>query len=79
MYNYFMIIGYVETFNGKTLSVKVIREFGSDFDIIPINIDWYKYAEDLKLGKGDKVSIKGRVLAKANGELELIAERIMTM
>ena len=75
MYNYFMLIGSVQGFDGTDLKLKVTRVFGSGYDVFKIFImdTLCDIAKDLPLNK--KIVIKGRLVQ--TDELKLVAEQII--
>lgn len=82
MYNYFMLIGVVEGIIDAKISyveLRVNRLFGKDVDHFRIRL--IEPLNDLvkEIHMAEAIIVKGRILANANGNLELIGERIIFM
>lgn len=80
MYNYFMLIGIVEgIIDAKVcyIELRVDRMFGDGSDHFRIRLlePLNNLAKEINLF--EKITIKGRILANTNGNLELIGERII--
>ena len=80
MYNYFMLIGIVEgIIYAKVcyIDLRVDRMFGDGSDHFRIRLlePLNNLAKEINLF--EKITIKGRILANTNGNLELIGERII--
>lgn len=82
MYNYFMLIGVVEgIIDAKEcyVELRVNRLFGKDVDHFRIRlIEPLNYLVK-ELHMAEPIIVKGKILANANGNLELIGERIIFM
>ena len=82
MYNYFMLVGVVEGIIDTKecyVELRVNRTFGKDVDHFRIRL--IEPLNDLvkEIHMAEVINVKGRILANANGNLELIGERIMFM
>lgn len=84
MYNYFMIIGSLEEdfikIEDKKSTIKVkCSNIIFPSQVLPVNISGVaQYIEDDFMYKGDVISLKGRIAIDNKGNLELIAERLMS-
>ncbi len=82
MYNYFMIIGTLEEDFIKiedkksTIKVKCYHPV-FNYQVLPVNISGVAQYMDDFMYKGDRVAIKGRIEFNYEGNLELVAERLM--
>lgn len=84
MYNYFMIIGSLEEdfvkIEDKKSTIKVkCSNIIFPSQVLPVNISGLTQYMDDFMYKGDVISLKGRIAIDKKGNLELIAERLMSL
>lgn len=82
MYNYFMLIGTLEEdfarHKDKKSTIKVkCNHAPFHYQVIPVNVLRITNLMDDFMYKGDVISIKGRIELDSQGNIELLAERLI--